>query len=464
MTLDYLGVVDQARLAATGEVTARQLVEHSLGVIARRNPALNAFTRVMVDEALAAADALDARFAAGGPAGPLHGVPVAVKEEYDVAGVPTTFGTNAVTHAAPRDCEAVRRLRAAGAIIIGKTTMPEFGQWPFTESTTYGFTRNPWQPAYSTAGSSGGTAAAVASGMVAAGIGGDGGGSIRLPAAWCGLFGAKAQRGRISTAPNRALWRGLGVLGPLTRTVADSARLFDVLAGNLPSDRYRVPPWPEPLTEVITRELPPCRILVAERPAKGPALEAQTRAALHRVAEALAGLGHDVVWGELPPYRPGLAMTGQMAGGVLDELKLLDSPRLLEARTRHAIPFYRLLAPYARAAERRWEPLAETMFTVFDRYDVLLTPTTPYPPRRLGVLAGHELPRTIKVSLELTADTARGNVLGNPAAAIPAGFTADGLPLSAQLVVAPRREPLLFQVAAGLERALPWRDRVPPEV
>jgi len=464
MSLDYLSVVEQARRVAGGEVTARDLVEHSLALIARRNADLNAFTHVRVDEALAEADALDARLAGGGGvAGPLHGVPVAIKEEYDVAGARTTFGTNAVSRPAAADCEAVRRLRAAGAIVVGKTAMPEFGQWPFTESTTYGYTRNPWNPAYSTAGSSGGTAAAVAAGLVAAGLGGDGGGSIRLPAAWCGLFGAKVQRGRVSPAPNAALWRALGVLGPLTRTVADSALILDVLAGNLPDDRYQVDPWPVPLSEAITREPGRLRVLLAEQPAGGhAALEPQTRAGLHRVADALASQGHEVSEGALPAYSPGLAMVGQMAGGVSDELKLIDSVARLEARTRRAVPLYRLLAPLAGPAERAGAALEAGMFTVFDRYDVVLTPTAPTPPRRLGVLDGQGLVGTIRRSLALTAYTALWNVLGNPAASIPAGFTANRLPLAAQLVVAPGNEPLLFQVAAQLERALPWADATPP--
>jgi len=463
MSLDFLSVVEQARLVANREVSSRELVEHSLGLIARRNPDLNAFTHVMVDQALAQADELDREITRGETIRPLHGVPLAIKEEYDVRGVRTTFGTNAVSRPAAADCEAVGRLRAAGAVIIGKTAMPEFGQWPFTESTTYGYTRNPWNLAYSTAGSSGGTAAAVASGMVAGGLGGDGGGSIRLPAAWCGLFGAKIQRGRVSPAPNQALWRGLGVIGPLARTVADSALILDVLAGNLPTDRYQVEPWATPLSQALTQEPKPRRILLVEKAAGGgPAPERQTKAALHRVATALAGLGHDIVEGELPAYKPGLALIGQMAGGVSDELKLIDSVSRLEARTRHAVPLYRLLAPLSDSSERKGRELERTMFAVFDRYDLILTPTIAHPALRLGVLDGKDLPGTIRRSLAATAYTAVWNVLGNPAASVPAGFTVNGLPLAVQLVVAPNNEPLMFQVAAQLEQALPWAGATPP--
>lgn len=463
MPLDFLSLVDQARLVASRQVSSRELVEYSLGLIERKNPDLKAFTSVMVDDALAQADALDGRLArSGGTVGPLHGVPVAVKDEFDVKGQRTTFGTNAVSHPAAADCEAVRRLRAAGAVIIGKTAMPEFGQWPFTESTTYGYTRNPWNRAYSVAGSSGGTAAAVASGMVAAGMGGDAGGSVRLPAAWCGLFGAKVQRGRVSAAPNKALWRGLGVLGALTRTVADSALMLDVMAGSLPSDKYQVEPWAEPMGDAIAREPGRLRVLFAEKPAGGTAvLEAQTRDAVRRVADTLARLGHDVVEGDLPEYKPGIAMIGQMAGGVADEFKHIDSVGLLEARTRRVAPLYKALSPAASLAEKAADDLAPKMFTVFETYDVVLTPVTAHPPLRLGVLDGQGLIGTIRKSLAMTVYTAVWNVLGNPAASIPAGFTANGLPLAAQLIVPPMGEPLMFQLAAQLERAMPWADRRP---
>jgi len=463
MSLDFLTLVDQAKMVASRQVSARELTEHSLAVIARRNPDLNAFTKVMVDEALAEADARDTTLNAGGkPIGPLHGVPIAIKDEFDVKGQRTTFGTNAVSRPAAEDCEAVRRLRAAGAVIIGKTVMPEFGQWPFTESATYGYTRNPWNPAYSTAGSSGGTAAAVASGMVAAGTGGDGGGSIRLPSAWCGLFGVKVQRGRVSLAPTKTLWRGLGVMGALTRTVADNAAMLDVLAGTLPGDKYHATPWDEPMSVAMTRDPGHLRILLSEKaPGAAPKLETQTRAALHRVADALAGMGHDVVEGDLPEYKPGMAMIGQMAAGVVDELKHVDVTRL-EARTRQAALLYRVLALTGTQAEAAGAALAKTMFKVFDNYDLVLTPVAPHPPVLVGQLDGQGLMGTIRKSVAMTAYTAAWNVLGNPAASIPSGFTANGLPLATQLVVAPEREALIFQVAAALEHAMPWAGKTPP--
>ena len=164
---------------------------------------------------------------------------MAIKEELDVAGCVTTFGGHGNSTPAAADGEVVRRLREAGAVIVGKTHMPEFGAWPYTESVAYGYTRNPWRTGFTPGGSSGGTAAAVASGMVPIGMGGDGGGSIRIPAAFCGLFGLKPQRGRVTTSPMEHLWWALGTVGPLTRTVLDSAIVYDVIRGNLPTDRWQ---------------------------------------------------------------------------------------------------------------------------------------------------------------------------------------------------------------------------------
>ena len=466
MTQEYLAATEQAQLVATRQISARELTRHSLDVIARHNASLTAFVHVLAREAMERAMQLDNKLIrTGHPVGPLHGVPVAIKDEFAVRGVPTAMGTNAVTKPAVEDCEAVRRLREAGAVIIGITAMPEFGQWPVTESATHGYTRNPWNQAFSTAGSSGGTAAAVASGMVAAGMGGDGGGSIRLPSAWCGLFGLKAQRGRVSAAPNPTLWRGLGVVGALTRTVADSALMYDVMASHTTIDEYSAEPWAEPLSQSLKRGVGKLRVLLAEKPATGGRykLEAQTLEALHRVGRALEAAGHYVEVGDLPEYKPGMAMVGQMAAGVSDELKQIDSVKLLEARTRQAVPLYRALsALFAESAERRGRELASNMFSIFNRYDVLLTPTVPHPPVLVGRLEGLGILRSIGVALPMTAYTSIWNVLGNPAAAVPAGFTVGGLPLSVQLVGPPNSEPLLLQLAAQIEQALPWADQHPP--
>src|SRR3954466_1541910 len=226
----FAGVAAQAELVWRGEVSARELAERALQRIERFDGELNAFGAVFAERALAEAERADERRAHGERA-PLLGVPVAVKDEIDIAGEITSRGTGAITVRASSDAEVVRRLRDAGAIVIGKTTMPELGLWPFTESLTWGVTRNPWDVERTPGGSSGGSAAAVAAGLVPAAIGVDGAGSIRIPAACCGIFGLKPQSGRVPRAPHdrdRSHWI---CFGPLTRTVLDGAIVFDVIQG-----------------------------------------------------------------------------------------------------------------------------------------------------------------------------------------------------------------------------------------
>src|SRR5689334_3426006 len=252
--LEVAGAAETAAAIRAGEVTARAVTEAALARIEERDGPLNAFSVVLARSALAEASARDAAVANGYEVGPLHGVPIAIKEEIDVAGTVTTFGGHGNSTPATADMEMVSRLRAAGAVIVGKTTMPEFGAFPYTESDAFGITRNPWNTAHTPGGSSGGTAAAVASGMVPVGMGGDGGGSIRIPSACCGLFGLKPQRGRVSTAPMEHLWWSLGTVGPLTRSVLDSAIVYDVIRGNTATDLYRADEPATSFTEAARAE------------------------------------------------------------------------------------------------------------------------------------------------------------------------------------------------------------------
>ncbi len=460
--LSFLSLTEQARLVAAGETTSLALVEHSLATLAALDPQLNAFAHVR-DEARAEAAALDAELASGTVRGPLHGVPVAIKEENDVAGVVTGFGGRGNSTPASADGEVVRRLRAAGAVVVGTTRMPEFGIWPFTESDANGITRNPWNLERSPAGSSGGTGAAVAAGIVAMGIGGDGGGSIRLPASWCGVFGLKPQRGRVTSAPTRDLWRALGTRGPLTRTVADSALVYDVIAGATELDRFAATPLAGPLHASATRDPGRLRVLLSlANPMRGPEPDADTAAAVRATGELLASLGHEVV--ELDPRYPDvrLPFQVQLGGGVLDEAAAVEHPRLLEPRTRTVMRLARLLSPLGGWAERTSARQGDAFLArTFARHDVLLTPVTPTAAQPAGRLIAASGLQAAGLATPVASFTAMWNVFGNPAASVPAGFDAAGLPLAVQLVGPADSEPLLVSLAAQLEAARPWAGRRP---
>lgn len=459
----YLGVARQAELVRAGKVTARRLVEASLRRTERIDGHLGAFRVVRADRALAEADARDAARASGADGGPLEGVPIAVKDELDVAGEVTTFGGAAQRTPAVGDSEAVRRLRAAGAVIVGKTAMPEFGQWPFTESAAHGYTRNPWDTSRTTGGSSGGSAAAVAAGLVAAALGGDGGGSIRIPAACCGLFGLKPQRGRVSTAPHPHLWYALGTVGPLTRTVLDSAVLYDVLSGPAAGDRWTARPTRTSFTEAASTDPGRLRIGYATKAAvPGVRPHPDHVRALRDTVRALRELGHDVR--PVDPHYPDTtaAFLPQFGGGVRSEAAAMERPELLERRTRQTLRFARL-APEAvvERAVRAGERMAVRANRVFEEVDVLLTPTLAERPRRVGALDGAGLLRAMARSLPMIAYTALWNVTGNPAASVPAGSGADGMPLAVQLVGREHDETTLVRVAAQLEAVRPWAHRRP---
>ncbi|HTW12727.1 MAG TPA: amidase family protein, partial [Solirubrobacteraceae bacterium] len=265
--LAFAGPLELAAKVRARELSARELVELYLRRIEELNPALNAFRVVLAEEALAAATELDQR--SDPPDGPLAGVPIAVKDDMPFAGQRMTYGSRVPAEVQPADAEPLRRLRAAGAIPLGITDVPELMLFPWTASDANGITRNPWNPARTPGGSSGGSAAAVAAGLVAAAGASDGGGSIRIPAACCGLVGMKPTRGRVSSQPLGAGWLGLATYGSLARTVADSALMLDVMQGAVEGDAYMVAPprgtfleaarrEPErPLRIAVSRKLPP---------------------------------------------------------------------------------------------------------------------------------------------------------------------------------------------------------------
>ncbi len=450
---EYAGVTETVARTTSGAITTAEAVEASLARIAELDGALNAFSVVLAGPARAEAAERDT----AAERGPLHGVPIAIKEEVAVAGTVTTFGGEGNSTPAAADDELVRRLRAAGAVMVGKTTMPEFGAFPYTESTSRGLTRNPWDRSRTPGGSSGGTAVAVATGMVPVGIGGDGGGSIRIPSACCGLFGLKPQRGRVSTAPHPHLWFALGTAGPLSRTVMDSAIVYDVIRGNLPGDRF-VAGATGSFVEAASREPGRLRVGWSAKPVTpGVRPDPLHVRALEDTARLLSDLGHDVR--EIDPRYPDptLAFVPQFFAGIRAEADLVEHYDRLERRTRET---YRLGSWVTRRvldlALARTESVSARANRVFDRVDVLLTPAIAHRPPRVGVLDGRGTVGSALVAAPAIAYAALWNVAGNPAASVPCGTAEDGLPVGVQLVGRTDDEETLLSLSAQIEQARPW--------
>jgi amidase len=426
-----------AALVASGRADPVEIVAAALERI-DAGRALGAFVLVRYERALAEADALARRPDLGRL--PLAGVPVAVKDSMDVAGEPTRSGSRSTPPGpVPADGELVRRLRAAGAVVVGKTAMPELGIWPFTESDAHGVTRNPLDPARTPGGSTGGGAAAVAAGMVPVAVGSDGGGSVRIPAACCGLVGCKPGRG-VVPGPDPAPWFGLVEPGPLTTTVADAALVLDVLAG---TTTYRDPRPPDrPLRiAVSTRAYVP-----GVRPAPGPV------AAVEATAAVLARAGHAIVEAD-PPFPRSLPLTfhQRWLAGVADDT---DGGRRagLEPRTRTQGRLGRALgrvAPVRAGHAEAWRAAAMAWFAAFD---ALLTPALGHPPGPVGASDGHGLARTLAVAIRFAPYTAPWNMAGLPSIAVPAPLDpATGLPVGALLTGPAGAERVLLGLAAQLE-------------
>lgn len=463
MTADRsAGLAETARALAEGEVTARELAERTLARIEAAQPRFNAFRLVRAEGATAEADAADRELAAGKRL-PLLGVPVAVKDDTDVAGEPTAFGCPGDFPAKTEDAEAVRRLRAAGAVIVGKTNTCELGQWPFTEGPAFGDTRNPWHTGHTPGGSSGGSAAAVAAGLVPAALGSDGAGSVRIPAAWTHLVGIKPQRGRISTWPWPEAFNGITVNGPLARTVADAALLLDVASGNHADDLHQPPAIRA--ADAATRE--PGRLRIALSlgmpfTATPKRLHPLVRGKVVALAERLAALGHDVSEADPRYGQIGLAFVPRATAGVADWVRRVPDPSLLDPRTREAARLGRLLGGAPLRLSRRAEAtLHRRVGAVFDTYDVVLAPTTATPPPAVGTMAALSGWRTDQAMIAACPYAWPWNVLGWPGVNVPAGRVTGGLPVGAQLLGPAGSEPLLISLAAQLEDDLRWHEDWP---
>jgi amidase len=450
--LAFAGLARHADLIAAGEVSSRELVELFLERIARLNPQLNAFRVVLAEQALAQADQADGRRKAGDRRS-LLGVPVAIKDDVHVAGQVTAYGCDADPQPQPADSEVVKRLRTAGAVILGKTHVPELMASAFTESPTFGVTRNPWDLHRTSGGSSGGSATAVAAGLASAALGSDGAGSIRIPAACCGLFGLKAQRGRVPTAPEVEPHRGMTVYGPLTRTVADAARFMDAISDGGPSLTEAAAAAPGRLRIAISTGLPPL----------GVSPDAEQLGAVNATAELLRGLGHDVTVREFDwDLTLGNRVLARFVRGIGDMALEIGHRERLSRRAR-GIARLGVMIPsrVADAATAAAAADAERLNRIFDESDVVITPMFTRRPLRVREYDGRPGLWTLAGNARFAPYAGAFNHTGQPAVAVPAGFTGDGFPLSVQLVGPPDAEARLVSLSAQLEQARDWPTHRP---
>lgn len=452
--LAFAGAAQQARMLADGIVTAPELVELYLDRIARVDRELRSFRVVLADSARQEAGIAQDRLNAGERL-PLLGVPIAIKDDVDVAGEVTTYGTSAHGPARTEDAEVVRRLREAGAILIGKTAVPEMMVWSFTETITFGATRNPWNTDYTPGGSSGGSGAAVAAGLAPMALGSDGMGSIRIPSTWCGLFGIKPQRDRVPLAPHDDAWNGLSVNGPLARSVEDAALFLDVTA---PGNGF-----------VAAAKRPPGQLRIALSTKAPPGLIVRVgrvqRAAVEEAGALLRELGHEVI--ERDPDYPSSAVYGHALPryfrGVYDDVKALPHPERLEARTRAFARIGGLLSDKRISSIRGAESIAaERIQSIYDDVDVVVTPGTALGPSRIGAYQRRGAISTLTLVTARVPFQAMLNLTGQPAAVVPWDLDGNGVPTSIQLVGRPFDEATLLSLAAQIEQARPWAQRRPP--
>jgi len=458
--LAFAGPVALAAMVRAREVHPRELVELCLRRIEAFDPRLNAFRTVMAEQALEEAAMRE------GHEGLLAGVPVAIKDDLPVAGQSYTDGSRSYRPPESADSEVVRRLRAAGAIPIGITNVPELTIWPWTASTANGVTRNPWDLTRTPGGSSGGSAAAVAAGLVPAATGSDGGGSIRIPAACCGLVGMKTTRGRVPMAPAREGWLGLSVFGALARTVADSALLLDVIHGAVETDADRAPEFTGSYLEAAGREPGKLRIALSRKfpPGLVARVSADQRGAFERTGRLLEELGHEVVQRDPAYGMVQLEFIQTWLRAIYEASTRVPDPSQLEPLTREAAWLGRRMVS-ERRRDRLLARRAQTtarIVALWDEVDVLVTPQLATTAIRAEGGYGRHFPAALDRAGRFTPFTPVFNLTGQPALALPAGFGSDGLPLSVQLVGRPGAEDLLYSLAGQIEAARPWSDRRPP--
>jgi amidase len=468
--LMFRPATELAGMVRGGDISSRELVENSLARIGQLNPQLNAFVEVDGERALAAADQIKA-----GDPRPFAGVPIAIKNNRPVAGLKATIGCSLLAdYVADHDCNITRRFKEAGFVIVGTTTLPEYGILPVSEARIFGPTRNPWDLDRTPGGSSGGAAAAVASGMVPVAHGNDGGGSIRIPAACCGLVGLKPTRGRISAAPERGE-APLDVDGVLTRTVADTAAILDVLAGYELGDATWAPPPSEPFASSASREPGKLRIAATTfSPVADAVVDPVCAQAVSDAAELLRSLGHEVEEVD-PPWRiDGLSELFGAVFSIHIALQIVyagmvaghdPTPEDMEPMSWAVHSMTQAISSVqGLAMEIQLQALTRQLVAFLAPYDALLTPALAERPLPIGTLdtAAPDPMSTFTRSGLFTPFTPVFNASGQPGISLPLYQGEDGLPLGVQLVGRPAGEAALLALAAQVEAAAPWSGRRAP--
>lgn len=464
-SLEFASARELIQQIRTGKISPVEVMEQTLRRVDAVNPILNAFTTLYPEQALDQAKKLAQDLASGKSAGPLAGLPVGVKDLEDVAGMATTYGSLAFqNHIAGYDSTQVSRLKAAGAIVIGKTNTPEFGFTGFTKNRLFGTTRNPWNTSRTPGGSSGGSAAAVAGGMVAMATGSDAGGSIRIPSSYSGCFGLKTSAGRIPWGPVPLLYMDtISVTGPIARTVEDAALFLDCTAGYHPSDPRSLP---KPgISYVQCLEDLPKGLKIAFSPDLGYAVV--QKEVMNNVRKAVAcfeDMGHFVDVPQVDFFDPSegwslfmnLDIYAQYNEYICKHKELVSRSLIKTLETYDSLS----IADIIQANVVRTE-FNRVLWKLFDRYDLLLTPTMPTDAFAAEGPPPSEVEGKPIDLLGAVAFTYPFNLSGHPAASVPAGFTDAGLPVGLQIVGPRHRDDLVLQAARAFERVQPWNNHWP---
>ncbi len=462
----YMPAVEMAGAVKTKKLSSVEIMDAVLQRIERLNPKINAYCTLLAESARKQAEEAETRVMKGEELGPLHGVPVSIKDLTFTKGVRTTFGSKIYENFIPeQDAIIVERLKAAGAIMIGKTNTPEFGFMGVTDNLLFGSTRNPWNLERHAGGSSGGAAASVAAGMGPLAQGSDGGGSIRIPSSFCGVFGIKPSFGRVPRGPGFPDWQTLSHTGPITRTVRDAALAMEVIAGRDDRDRYSLPDTGLRYLSLLGGDLKGLK--VAWSPDLGyAAVDPQVLEATSAAVNTFNTLGCTVETATPDVRNPGRVFANTWEVwfaskylGKLEEWRDQMNPRLVTLIEQGKDI---LALDYAKAAVQREEYCAKIQ-SFFEKYDLLLTPATAVPAFEIDKFEITEI-AGVKGSptLDWNPFNYPFNLTGQPAASVPCGWTDDGLPVGLQIVGRRFDDATVLRAAAAFEQASPWADKLPP--